>query len=256
MIGKKFGRLKILSVYKNEKNRLRCICLCDCGNKSDVDYYNLKSGRTTSCGCKSKEVSNSFKDIHGKRYNDLLVEEKTDKRNNGAIVWRCRCLKCGEYIEATKKQLDRGYIKDCGKHKYEDLIGKKVGELKVISFNYELKKYLCKCSCGNETYVTRSNLLSNHTQSCGHLKNDRTLEYVDGTLPYNLTSKLSKNNTSGIKGVSRTRNNKWISYITLRRKRYTLGIFDKKEDAVFAREKAEKEKFEPIIKKSLEIKKT
>ena len=51
----------------------------------------------------------------------------------------------------------------------------------------------------------------------------------------NRNSKLSKNNTSGYKGVSWAKNmNKWESYITADRKRYGLGYFKCKHDAAMA----------------------
>ncbi|GBX89551.1 MULTISPECIES: AP2 domain-containing protein [Bacillales] len=227
LVGKRFGKLKVLSVYKKGKYK-KCKCICDCGNTTDVYYSNLVSGRTVSCGCRGAEIANSYKNIVGEIYHDLIVEEKTEKREDGLIVWKCRCLKCGKYIEATKKQLDRGYVKDCGNHKYEDLLGQKIGELTVISFDKNREKYLCQCSCGKSTYVSRSNLISRHTLSCGHLGNDRKYNYVDGALPYLLTGKVPSNNTSGVKGVSQTKSGKWVSYITLRKKRYTLGTFKKK----------------------------
>ena len=107
-------------------------------------------------------------------------------------------------------------------------MGQKIGELTVISFDKNREKYLCQCSCGKSTYVSRSNLISRHTLSCGHLGNDRKYNYVDGALPYLLTGKVPSNNTSGVKGVSQTKSGKWVSYITLRKKRYTLGTFKKK----------------------------
>lgn len=73
---------------------------------------------------------------------------------------------------------------------------------------------------------------------------------MDGALPYLLTDKIPSNNTSGVRGVSQTKNGKWVSYITLRRKRYTLGTFKNKEDAIRARKKAEEELFDPILEKA------
>lgn len=180
----------------------------------------------------------------------LSLKKKTQKREDGLIVWKCRCLKCGNYIEATKKQLDRGYDKDCGNHKYEDLLGKKIGELLVISFDNDKGKYLCECNCGKSTYVSRNNLISRHTLSCGHLNQNRKYKYVDGALPYMLTMKTPKSNTSGVKGVSQTKNGKWIAYITLKKERKTLGYFDKKKDAIKARKEAEEKLYNPILEKA------
>lgn len=248
LIGKRFGQLVVKSTFKRGPYKMH-LCICDCGNTTEVYNSNLRAGRTVSCGCKAKTVAHRYKKIIGKIYNNLKVVKKTDKRKDGLIVWECECLICGSHIFADRKQLLRGYVKDCGNHYYEDLIGKSAGELEVISFNKDTRKYYCKCSCGKFTFVSRNNLLSRHTLSCGHLKDNRELNYVDGTLPHLLTKKISSNNTSGVKGVSQTKNGKWVSYITLRKKRYTLGTFMKKEDAIRARKKAEEELFEPILKK-------
>ena len=45
LIGKRFGKLKVISVYKKGKYK-KCKCICDCGNTTDVYYSNLISGRT------------------------------------------------------------------------------------------------------------------------------------------------------------------------------------------------------------------
>lgn len=57
-----------------------------------------------------------------------------------------------------------------------------------------------------------------------------------------MNTRLRKNNTSGIKGVYRS-NNKWIATIQKNKKRKYLGIFDNFDDAVFARQQAEKKFF-------------
>ena len=55
---------------------------------------------------------------------------------------------------------------------------------------------------------------------------------------------LSKNNTNGRKGVSyNKRKLKWEAYINYNIKKIHLGFFDNLEDAVAARQKAEKEYF-------------
>lgn len=252
LINKRFGRLTVNEVVRNEKNRKICRCKCDCGNETFVEIANLKAGRTKICGCRMKEINSRYADITGKKYHNLIVESKTEKRKDKTVVWKCRCLKCGEYIEATKKQLDRGYVKDCGNHDHQNLLGKKIGRLQVLSFDEEKGKYFCKCSCGNYTYAERGNLITGHTKSCGCLQRQDNFTRIDGAVPPMLTSKLSKRNTSGYKGVSQTKKGRWVAYITLKRKRYTLGTFIKKEDAVKAREEAEEKLFYPILEKYVE----
>lgn len=64
---------------------------------------------------------------------------------------------------------------------------------------------------------------------------------VDGTNVNNLTSKISKANTSGIKGVSWNKSReKWEVQITFKGKNYHLGRYDRIEDAAEIRAIAEK----------------
>ncbi|MCF8009592.1 MAG: hypothetical protein K9K32_07470 [Halanaerobiales bacterium] len=60
-----------------------------------------------------------------------------------------------------------------------DLKGKEFGRLKVIKqvkSNNRHKKWLCQCKCGNKTIVQESNLISNHTKSCGCYNIERAIE--------------------------------------------------------------------------------
>lgn len=64
-----------------------------------------------------------------------------------------------------------------------------------------------------------------------------------------LEAKVVENNKSGVKGVSWDKEReKWVAQIQLQGINYGLGRFEKLEDAVSARKKAEQELYEPIIK--------
>ena len=52
MIGKRFGRLTLISHHSREKGYN---CLCDCGNATIARTFALKQGRHSSCGCLQKE---------------------------------------------------------------------------------------------------------------------------------------------------------------------------------------------------------
>jgi len=47
--GKKFGKWTVIKV--SEQNKRYWLCKCICGKEKMVHSSNLKSGRTTSCGC-------------------------------------------------------------------------------------------------------------------------------------------------------------------------------------------------------------
>lgn len=64
------GKLKVLSKAGVTKCRQTIwLCLCDCGRKVKVVGYNLRSGKTKSCGCLQKETASlacqKNKIIHG-----------------------------------------------------------------------------------------------------------------------------------------------------------------------------------------------
>ena len=58
------------------------------------------------------------------------------------------------------------------KKKVKSAIGEKFGQLTIIGEYRDLRnfiQYKCKCDCGKETVVYRSNLISGKTKSCGCL---------------------------------------------------------------------------------------
>lgn len=59
--GQRFGRLVAIS-YAGKGNRRRTYwnCKCDCGNLTRVQTAHLKSGHTTSCGCRLNELNSSI----------------------------------------------------------------------------------------------------------------------------------------------------------------------------------------------------
>ena len=62
--------------------------------------------------------------------------------------------------------------------KKSNYVGRKYERLTVIEYSYTSKGntyWLCQCECGNLRTVSRSNLVSGHTRSCGCLKSERDL---------------------------------------------------------------------------------
>lgn len=68
--GIKFGRLVALERVRSSKSSKHALwlCLCECGNNSEVLATNLKTGHTRSCGCLQQEVTVSRSTTHGKCY--------------------------------------------------------------------------------------------------------------------------------------------------------------------------------------------
>lgn len=59
LTGQRFGCLTVIEeAEKIEGNRhIRWLCVCDCGTKTLVLGYNLKSGDVKSCGCLHRELA-------------------------------------------------------------------------------------------------------------------------------------------------------------------------------------------------------
>lgn len=59
-------------------------------------------------------------------------------------------------------------------HNFKDITGMRFGQLYVVKYSHTDKngraRWLCKCDCGNETYVIADKLLSGRTASCGHTR--------------------------------------------------------------------------------------
>ena len=164
-------------------------------------------------------------------------------------------------------------------------IGKKFGHLTVIkldhrkisktaTYNKKDAFWLCQCDCGQQTVVRESNLYRGHTRSCGHLlsinskimqkNNPQIVENLKAMRPnghmradlepaYHPThkSKISKNNKSGITGVTFCLvhgNPRWVAKLYFHGHYVLNKRFDNKQDAIAARLEAEK----TYLKKSFE----
>lgn len=57
IINKRFGRLIVidLSIDRGNRGQIKYNCVCDCGNKHEVTGESLRSGRSRSCGCLSRD---------------------------------------------------------------------------------------------------------------------------------------------------------------------------------------------------------
>lgn len=146
----------------------------------------------------------------------------------------------------------------------DDIIGKKFNRLTVIEKIGSKNRhsiYKCLCECGNYTEVYRSGLTTNDIKSCGCLRDQFYKEaainaikkyQADGTnIAYIKSTKLSKSNKSGVKGVYQKKNGKWCAQIMFKRKCYNLGTFINKEDATKARKEAEEKRDEYLREKGL-----
>lgn len=208
-----------------------------------------------------------------KRYGEWIVIGPSPFKKHYS---RCRCS-CGVVRDVSNSNLRRGKSKSCGhvsimkkrQKSYQEtdkkVLGETFGRLTPIKRISETGKacYLCQCSCGNKANAFGTELLNGHIKSCGCFRKDNSKEsmesihkkgievlsegFIDGTARHSLKQKLSKNNKTGFKGISKLKNGKYRVYINLKRKQKHLGVFDNLEDAKQARLKAEKELYDPYL---------
>ena len=79
--GKKFGKLTALRRLPNQGRRTIWECECECGNIVPVRTENLRSGHTTSCGCKVREPSKNFIDLTGLQFGEWTVITKAARES-------------------------------------------------------------------------------------------------------------------------------------------------------------------------------
>lgn len=129
----------------------------------------------------------------GKEFGYLTVISLTDQRQNRAAMWLCRC-KCGQEVTVKSQSLVSGNTLSCGCYNREksaaNLLDQQFGRLKVVEKLSERAAnggllWKCICSCGNETIVPTSNIVSGRTTSCGcYFKEVATKHGLAGTPEY------------------------------------------------------------------------
>ena len=113
-IGKKYGKLTV--VEKTEKRSksgsVFWVCLCDCGNKKEINGVSLRSGQTKSCGCNNGGDSNPetgriklYKSLKNGAFSRNLIFEIT--YNEFLVISNQNCYICGE----EPKDIRYGYIR-------------------------------------------------------------------------------------------------------------------------------------------------
>lgn len=88
---RKFGKLTVLyDLHNNHTTHRYWLCVCDCGNLTEVMGSNLRKGHVKSCGCLVAETNKK----HGKRDTKLY------------LVWKGIKNRC--YNSNTKRYRDYG----------------------------------------------------------------------------------------------------------------------------------------------------
>ena len=127
--GERFGKLTAIKWTGKCQNTNRVwLCRCDCGRYREVNLNVLRNGYVKSCKyC----VEHSYKDLLGQKFGKLTPIEKTNKRIDGRVVWKCKC-DCGNIAYVTSHHLLNGDTRSCG------CVGKSFGEWIIVKFLSEI----------------------------------------------------------------------------------------------------------------------
>lgn len=117
LLGRQFGRLKVIDRVIDENDHVMWKCQCDCSNEIIVRPDSLTSGHTKSCGCLQKEIvsQNNKINLIGQKFGKLIVVAESPRRqNDGGFYWYCDC-DCGtKHHEVSGHHLRLGNIQSCG----------------------------------------------------------------------------------------------------------------------------------------------
>jgi len=92
LVGKTFGRLRVIRLSRiNESHNQVWMCVCDCGNETEVIGTSLTTGVTRSCGCYWKERISQSNTTHGmsktKEYKSVINSKRLEMKAMYDYKW-------------------------------------------------------------------------------------------------------------------------------------------------------------------------
>ena len=79
LIGRQFGRLKVIEEFENDTKQRKWLCQCQCGNKTILTSHILMSGHTQSCGCIRSESVSTWESLIDETLKSLGVSFEREK---------------------------------------------------------------------------------------------------------------------------------------------------------------------------------
>jgi len=172
------------------------------------------------------------------------------------------------YVSVNSEKSKAGGWKMSHSRRKLDLTGQRFGKLTVLEPAENIDgrtAWRCQCDCGRECVVKTVNLRNDKAKDCGcgkglppppdgknrsrGARGRASLTYIDGTCVEMLQAKtIRSNNHSGVTGVDwRPTRQQWRASICFKGKRYYLGGYQKFQDAVDARKRAEETLHNPFL---------
>lgn len=90
LAGQRYGKLTVIGPAPNVGNRTAWLCRCDCGRETVVTSGHLRSGHTSSCGCRGLGAASAGAGLLGLTFVDgtcvEMLRAKTIRKNNTSGV--------------------------------------------------------------------------------------------------------------------------------------------------------------------------
>lgn len=225
--GMEFGYLTAIEpTDKRHRKDVVWLCRCRCGTMLEMPATRLILNNTLSCGCIQKEkIKRANKYFGGTSLEKSLKDPVTSTRSMSGYVGVTRKRdKWQAYITYKRQHISLGVYE-----KLEDAVKARArGKEAVIADAAELLKIYEEIHENDEALPSKSTLPKNDLPYKPRVINDQ---------PTTAAKRLD--NKSGYTGVS-FRKNKWEARICYNKLRYFLGRFDTQDEAIKARQDAEK----------------
>lgn len=123
--GVKDSKVKVINLYKFDKNGAEWNCVCECGNHFVANGRYLRRGRIKSCGCSLNpnivDMTGWVMKEHGVPDSRITVVKYIGTSNDRKALWECVC-ECGKVFIANGKEIRSGHTLSCGCLKVERTI--------------------------------------------------------------------------------------------------------------------------------------
>jgi hypothetical protein len=221
IIGDRYGRLVVLEEVSRVKYLRRYSCVCDCGRIIIAYQCNLRAGKSQSCGClRDENVSKLFSSGE----NEIIIYSDYAE----LIILDCH----GE--EKARAILDLDDIEKVRGYRWY---------LSTQGYAVAKNKHNNRRNLAMHRLIYPYGVMGDHVDR--NRLNNRKANLREANSQENCMNQgIRSTNTSGFRGIYWDKSReKWSADIMYSGKKYHLGRFTLKEDAISARIKAEKELF-------------
>lgn len=268
--GNRYGSLEVLrrsgsDKYPSGRSKPMWDCLCDCGNTARVSGQSLRAGTTKSCGCLRESIKVDWTGAKQGKL-EVLSRYHGEPHANGRtpIRWNCLC-ECGSEIVLSSTALREG-SSSCGcgykrRPKNPDTVNRVESPTHITwrsmidrCYNPSREAYKYYGALG-VTVCERWKTYENFLEDMGERPDGMTLNRVKGAKEYSpencewatrsvqaYDQRIRETNKSGVTGVCwDKRVGKWEAYISVNKKKVSLGFYNTIKDASEVRSEAELE---------------